>query len=92
MKNGKRVAYRKNLKIMTYATEFTAVQKALGISNPGMSNSAFRTADEANAERIQKFEKDDCVAYFVDNALAVFLFKGKIANAPESEVRKFFSI
>lgn len=73
---------------MTHATEFFAVQKALGINVDGMSDSAFRTADEANASRIEMFEKDGCLAVLVDGKLVVLNVEGEEADITDEQVNQ----
>jgi len=75
---------------MTHATEFFAVQKALGINVDGMSDSAFRVADEANANRINKVEKAGVVAIYVDDKCVVISAQGRnIENPPANIVAQF---
>lgn len=76
----------------TFATEFIAVQKALGIEVKSMGNAAFREADEANATRIQKCEKDGCIAVFVDDKMVVCQFNGESVDADEAEMKQYFEI
>lgn len=75
---------------MTYATEFFAVQKALGVKVNGMSDSAFRQADEQNANRIQKVEKSGVIAFYVDGTCVVISVNGRnIENPPANIVAQF---
>ena len=77
---------------MTYATEFFAVQRALGIEVKGMSNSAFRQADEQNASRIRKVEKQSVLAVYVDGVCVVISANGRnIENPPANIVAQFES-
>lgn len=73
---------------MTHATEFFEVQKALGIAVNGMSDSAFRAADEANASRIEMFEKDGCLAVLVDANLVVLNIEGEEADITDEQVNQ----
>lgn len=77
---------------MTYATEFFAVQKALGITVNSMGNSGFKKADEENSNRIEMAEKNDFLGIFVDGALVVSQFKGKDVSAQADQVRKHLGI
>lgn len=73
---------------MNYATEFTAVQNALGIKVNGMSDAAFRAADEQNADRIEKFEKDGCMAVLVDGKMTVLTVEGESADVSDEQTNQ----
>ena len=55
----------------TFATEFLAVQYALGIKLKGFSNADFKASDEANAKRISTIDQDGVYAVWVDKKLVV---------------------
>lgn len=84
---------------MTFATEFFAVQNALGFENKSMvSSSPFKALDEKfKAEgRLLDISKNlpvgECRAIFVDGSLVVALVNGAVRQIPESAVKSAFGL
>ena len=75
----------------TFATEFIAVQEALGIKVNGMSNAAFREADEANADRISTMNHKGIYAVWVDSNLVVVEKGGRMLPATKEIGDKLFA-
>lgn len=73
---------------MNYVTEFIDVQKALGIEIKSFSESAFRQADEQNASRITRYDKDGCTMVLVDNKAVVLYADGQSCDCSDDATNK----
>ena len=77
---------------MNYATEFTAVQNALGIKVNGMSDAAFRAADEQNADRISEINYDGIRGIWVDKVCVVMIAKGRVFTPTAAQSQQLFDL
>ena len=80
---------------MKFATQFTEVQKALGIEVQGFREQSFQDADAANADRIQHLTKGPIEAVLVDGKFAVCKVNGvtrELNEATEAQARQFLGI
>ena len=86
---------------MTYATEFFAVQKALGIENASnIKSTPFAALDSefVGAGRLKDITKPHPVSgiemrgIFVDNVAIVVQAAGKTVNIPQEKAASFFGI
>ena len=80
---------------MTYATEFFAVQKALGIENASnVSSSPFKALDEKYAQegRLIDIQKNNMRGIFVDGEPIVVQFNNQTVNCDKQKAKAFFGL